>query len=102
MEKGFDRAGFMAHLEDTFSGFENSFLRQLVENVLDYARDHEHVSKDQFCHFVSDMLPEITFGEVAAFCRDEILTCWGQQEKQRFQNRRRTTSGSGCVPTAKE
>lgn len=87
MEKGFDRIAFMEHLENTFSGFDNSFLRELVENVLDYATKNEHVGKDKFCYFVSEMLPEVSFGEVAAFCEDGILTAWGQQEKRSAQIR---------------
>ena len=81
MYKGFDENNFMAYLEATFNGFENSFLRDLVRNVIDYAKKYEHVSKDQFAYFVSDMLPEIEFGEVAMFCDDVILTADGQKMK---------------------
>ena len=82
MYKGFDETGFMAWLEDNFTGFENSYLRSLVENVIDYAHAHEHVGKDQLAYFVSDMLPEVTFGEVAMFCEDDILTASGQRMKR--------------------
>lgn len=83
MEKGFYRAGFMAYLEKTFNGFDNSFLRDTVTNIIDYAQKWEHVSKDQFCSFLSDMLPELDFSEVAAFCEDDILTDWGREQKQK-------------------
>lgn len=79
-ENSFDRAGFMAYLETNFNGFDNSFLRGLVNNVIDYAHKNEHVSKDQFCHFVSDMLPEVEFGEVAMFTDAACLSWWGQAE----------------------
>lgn len=82
-EKGFDRAGFMKYLEDTFNGFDNSFLRQTVENIIDYAQKWEHVSRDQFAYFLSDMIPEIEFSEVARFCDDDILTDWGREQKFR-------------------
>ena len=82
MRKGFDEKGFMSYLEETFGGFDNRFLRELVQNVIDYAQKWEHVSKDQFAYFVSDMLPEVEFGEVAMFCEDSILTAEGQRMKR--------------------
>lgn len=82
MENGFDRKAFMAYMENTFNGFETPFLRQLVDNVIDYAQKHERVSKDQFVYFVSDVIPEISFGEVAQFMDDECLTAYSQAEKQ--------------------
>lgn len=81
MRKGFDERGFMAYLEETFGGFDNCFLRGAVQNVIDYAQKWEHVSKDQFAYFLSDMLPEVEFGEVAMFCDDAILTADGQKMK---------------------
>lgn len=83
MEKGFNRIEFMAYMERTFNGFENSFLRGLVDNVIDYGNKHMRVSKDQFCYWVSDMLPEIEFGEVAMFMDDDCLTKNGQEEKHK-------------------
>lgn len=85
MKKGFDEIGFMGYLEQTFSGFENSFLRGVVDNLIEYATKHEHVSKDQLCYWMSDLLPEVTFAEVAAFTDDGSLTAWGQNEKYNFK-----------------
>lgn len=82
MYKGFDENNFMAYLEATFDGFDNCFLRELVQNVIDYAQKWEHVGKDQFAYFISDMLPEVEFGEVAMFCEDSILTADGQRMKR--------------------
>ena len=82
MRKGFNESGFLSYLEETFDGFDNCFLRDLVQNVIDYAQKWEHVSKDQFAYFVSDMLPEVEFGEVAMFCEDSILTADGQRMKR--------------------
>lgn len=81
MEKGFNETEFMAYLESTFNGFDNSFLRGLVENVIAYGLKWEKVSKDQFCYWVSDMLPEVEFGEVAMFIDDNCLTENGKEEK---------------------
>lgn len=83
--KGFDKSGFMTYMEEAFT--LDRYARELVENVLEYAQEHErypHVDKDRFAQFVSDMLPEVEFGEVAAFCDDEILTRNGIAEKERF------------------
>lgn len=82
MEKGFDSRSFMAYLEHSFNGFENSFLRGLVENIIEYGLKHGRHSKDQFCYWISDLFPEISFGEVAAFMGDASLTSNGQWEKQ--------------------
>lgn len=44
---------------------------------------HENKSLDKFCYWLSDILPEIEFGEVVAFMNDEYLTANGQEEKRR-------------------
>ncbi len=86
MKQGFNKTAFMEYMENTFNGFENSFLRELVENVIEYANKFEHVSKDQFVYFVSDMLPEVEFGEVAAFMNDDCLTHEGKALKYEWLN----------------
>ena len=89
MEKGFNKSEFMSYLEHTFVGFDNSFLRGLVENLIEYALKWEKVSKDQFCYWVSDMLPEVEFGEVAMFMDDSCLTENGKEEKYKtIKNKR--------------
>lgn len=82
MNKGFNKDGFMAFLEQTFSGFENSFLRETVRSLVDYALEHCHHSLDQACYFLSDMLPEVEFAEVAMFMDDSMLTCHGREVKR--------------------
>lgn len=82
MENGFNSSKFMEYLERSFNGFENSFLRNLINNLLEYGIKHERVSKDQFCYWLSDLLPEVSFGEVAAFMDDSSLTGDGLREKQ--------------------
>lgn len=86
MEQGFNKTAFMEYLEKTFGGFENSFLREIVENVIAYANMYERVSKDQFVYFVSDILPEVEFGEVAAFMDDGCLTDGGKCLKYKWMN----------------
>lgn len=75
MIKGFDKDRFMAWLKEEFPGvIDTHWNYELVENVIDYATKYEHISKDQFAYFVSDMLPEVEFLEVAKFCEDGYLT----------------------------
>ena len=70
--KGFNRDGFIEWLEDKHG--LSSFTVELLDNIIDYAHKHEHVSKDQFAYFISDLVPEIEFIDVAKFCEDDILT----------------------------
>lgn len=84
MNKGFNDTAFKEYLQNTFNGFENCFLRGIIENIIEYAHKHHHVSKDQFIYFLLDMLPELEFGEIAQFANDEILTSYGQEEKKKF------------------
>ena len=72
MYKGFDSSGFMEWLEENFT--TDKYARQTVLNIIDYAHKHEHISKDQFAYFISDLLPEVEFLEVARFCEEAILT----------------------------
>lgn len=75
MLNGFNKDGFMDWLKDEFPGCIDSHWNwDLVENIIDYAVEHNNDSKDQFCYFVSDMLPEVEFLEVAKFCENGILT----------------------------
>ena len=83
-EDGFDRNKFMMYLEKSFNGFESPFLRGTVNNLVDYGLKHERISKDQFCYWLSDILPEVEFGEIAAFMDDGSLTKNGQEEKRKY------------------
>lgn len=82
MMKGFDKDGFMSYLEQSFSGFENAFLRGVVGNLVDYTLEHCHHSLDQACYFLSDMLPEVEFSEVVVFMDDSMLTAHGREVKR--------------------
>lgn len=78
---GFNAEKFMAYLEQEFNGMENCMLRQIVENLIDYGHKHEQVSKDQFVQWLTDMIPEVSFGEVAVFMEDDCLTESGKMKK---------------------
>lgn len=74
MRNGFNKDGFMSWLKEEFPGVLDSHWNyDLVENILDYALRDE-VSKDQFVYFVSDILPEVEFLEVAKFRDRKYLT----------------------------
>lgn len=79
---GFDKEGFMRFLEQTFSGFTNSFLRDTVSNIVDYGLKHENISLDQLCYFLSDVVPEVDFSEVALFMDDSMLTHHSRELKK--------------------
>ena len=72
MYKGFNESEFIGWLSNEF--IVNRFAIDLVQNIIEYAHKHEHVSKDMFCQFVADMIPEVEMLEVARFCDSEILT----------------------------
>lgn len=79
---GFDEDDFLWYMSHNYSKHD-PYGDDLTENLVEYALEHEHVSKDQLCYFLADILPEIEFAEVAQFCDDSILTEWGKSEKRR-------------------
>lgn len=70
--KGFDKGEFMSWLAENFT--VNNFSLDLIDNIVEYAHQYEHVAKDQFCYFVADLIPEVGMLDVARFCEDGILT----------------------------
>lgn len=78
---GFNKDDFLRYLTSNYSGLEHWFCAELVENVVNYAIAHEHVSKDQLVWFLTDLLPEVSFDEAAQFAEDDILTEWGKEMK---------------------
>lgn len=81
MVHGFDKDGFMAFLEREFNGFDNHFLRETVENVVNFALVHYNDSLDQMGYFLSDILPEVEFAEIVMFIDDSQLTAHGREVK---------------------
>lgn len=80
---GFDKDDFLWYVSRNYLQHTNTYAADLVENLVNYAIKNEHVSKDQLCYYLADMLPEIEFEEVAQFADDSILTEWGKQQKAR-------------------
>ena len=60
---------FKQYLADEFPsvGFNNSFLRELIDNIVEYAIDHKSHTLEEMSYFISDLLPEIDFSEIRAF-----------------------------------
>lgn len=82
--KGFDEEKFIEYLDNTYYGLENSMFRGTISNIIEYGHKYNQVSKDMFCEFVSNMIDEVTFGEVAMFMEDKCLTENGIKEKNKW------------------
>ena len=83
--KGFNEPAFMEYLERHYAGFtgpDSGYLKALVSNLIAYAHQWEQVSKDQFVGFLEELLPKLTFGEIAMFIDDGCLTEDGISEKE--------------------
>lgn len=64
--------GFYDWISETFV-CDSGYAWQLLSNIIDYGIGHENISKDQLAN-CADIVPEVSFEEVAQFCTDEILT----------------------------
>ena len=51
--------------------------------MVNYVKKHHGHTKDALAYFLSDMMPEVEFGEAAMFTDDDYLTHNGQMEKQK-------------------
>lgn len=68
----FNQNNFMAWMENEFN--LDNYSIQTILSLVHYAYYYENTALDQFAYFVSDILPEVDFLEVARFCEDNILT----------------------------
>ena len=72
MYTNFNKNNFMAWMENEF--YLNNYSIQTILSLINYAYVHENTSLDQFAYYISDILPEVEFLDVARFCKDNILT----------------------------
>ena len=80
--------GFLLYLTHYFpTPMENGWTREMVENVIRYAMKLHAHTKDSLCYFLSDIIPEISFGEVAAFMPDSGLTSYGLEQKEQAKKK---------------
>lgn len=86
MENGFNKEGFMNWLREEFPGvIDTHWHYELVENIIDYAAENKKVSKDSLPYFISDILPEVEFLEVARFCHEFYLTDGTLKQLEEFK-----------------
>ena len=72
MYTDFNQNDFMTWMENEF--YLNNYSIQTILSLINYAYVHENTSLDQFAYYISDILPEVEFLDVARFCEDNILT----------------------------
>lgn len=72
MYTNFNQNNFMTWMENEF--YLNNYSIQTILSLINYAYVHENTSLDQFAYYISDILPEVEFLDVARFCKDNILT----------------------------
>lgn len=53
------------YLKNTFNfDFSNSFIRNTIINMINYAVENFNHSKDQLAYYLSDIIDELTFEEI--------------------------------------
>ena len=72
MYTDFNQNDFMTWMANEFN--LDNYSIQTILSLVHYAYYNENSTLDQFAYFVSDLLPEVEFLEVARFCEDNILT----------------------------
>ncbi len=80
MIKGFDKDGFMTWLKDEFPGvIDTHWNYDLVENIIDYALEQKNTGDDELPIFLSSVLPEIEYTEIAKFCDEDLLSSFTKE-----------------------
>ena len=85
MANGFDKFGFLEMSYEKYRCEEEPMLAELIENVVYDAYTKHNISKDQLVLRLADMLPDLSFGEVAQFVDDSCLSEWGKAEKREWK-----------------
>lgn len=57
------------------------YTARLLETVIDYGLEHKNASKDQLAFYLYDVIPDVDFAEVVAYCSNDILTNNARNEK---------------------
>ena len=59
------------YLKNTFNtDFSNSFIRNTIINMIDYAVANFNHGKDQLAYYLSDIIDELTFEEIKKIIDD--------------------------------
>lgn len=80
----FNRAGFLNYYESCKYTSMDNLSYQLINNIVCYGMEQKNNAKDQLVYFITDLVPRLDFGEVAAFCDDAHLTNYGLAEKEKY------------------
>lgn len=81
----FDVNGFLSYMEQHFECTKSYFVREMLQNLIEYAVNHKGHTLDSVAFFLSDMIPEVEFGEIAMFLDDSLLTTYGKEEAERMK-----------------
>ena len=85
MANGFDKFGFLEMLHAKYADCVRSAFMELLVEIVDDAYTSYNTSKDQLVLRLADMLPDLSFGEVAQFVDDSCLSEWGKAEKREWR-----------------
>ena len=59
------------YLKNTFNvDFGNSFIRNTIINMIDYAVENFNHDEDQLAHYLSNIIDEVTFDEIKKIIDD--------------------------------
>ena len=83
----FDINGFISYMGQNFECAKNYFVREMLQNLVEYAIDQKGHTLDSIAFFLSDLIPEVEFGEVAMFVDDSLLTSYGKDEAQKARKK---------------
>lgn len=85
MNSGFDKSGFIDYLQENFT-MDQGYVLNIIDNIIQYGIQQQNVSCDQLVWFLYDILPDISFKEIAVYCDDDKLTAYGLSEKKGVPN----------------
>lgn len=77
-EAGFAKRQFIEAVITKYSNDKDELLKiyttRLLQLAINYGIEHHNNSKNQLAYYLFDVVPDVTFAEVVAYCADEILT----------------------------
>lgn len=96
---GFAKEAFLQHMFEEFpSVFDNTFAREMLENIVDYgtADNFTHTKNDLF-YFLMDMIPEIGARDLVPFMDKTMLTNEILAQVEPAQDKGERMKGKGNV-----
>lgn len=74
----------LIHAHDITEANGAMFTARLLELVIEYGQEHRNNSKDQLAFYLYDVIPDVEFSEVVAYCSNDILTNNAKNEKYEY------------------